>query len=150
WIRDGSSQALALLYAGLIEDAKRYVLWYAERIYDNGMVPPILNPDGSVNRGYGSDIEYDAQGQFVAIAADVYRFSRDLAFLEAVFEPIVRATRFIEELCARTNAIYGPETRFHGLLAPSISHEGYNKPTYSYWDDFFALCAWRDCAYLAA
>jgi hypothetical protein len=150
WIRDGSSQALALLYAGLIEDAKRYVLWYAERIYDNGMVPPILNPDGSVNRGYGSDIEFDAQGQFVAIAADTYRFSRDRAFLEAIFEPVVRATRFIEELCARTNALHGPETRFHGLLAPSISHEGYNKPTYSYWDDFFALRAWRDCAYLAA
>jgi len=150
WIRDGSSQALALLYAGLIEDAKRYVLWYAERIYDNGMVPPILNPDGSVNRGYGSDIEFDAQGQFVAIAADTYRFSRDRAFLEAIFEPVVRATRFIEELCARTNALHRPETRFYGLLAPSISHEGYNKPTYSYWDDFFALRAWRDCAYLAA
>lgn len=149
WIRDGSSQALALLYAGRIEDAKRYVRWYAERIYDNGMVPPILNPDGSINRGYGSDIEFDAQGQFVAIAADTYRISRDREFLEAIFEPVVRATRFIEELCARTNAQHGPESRFHGLLAPSISHEGYNKPTYSYWDDYFALRAWRDCAYLA-
>jgi hypothetical protein len=150
WIRDGSSQALALLYAGLIEPAKRYVLWYSKRIYENGMVPPILNPDGSVNRGYGSDIEFDAQGQFVAIAADTYRFSRDRAFLDAIFEPVVRATRFIETLCAETNATHGPETRFHGLLAPSISHEGYNKPTYSYWDDFFALRAWRDCAYLAS
>ncbi|ADC62013.1 discoidin domain-containing protein [Allochromatium vinosum] len=150
WIRDGSSQALALLYAGLAEEAKRYVLWYAERLYPNGQVPPILDPDGRVNRGYGSDIEFDAQGQFVRIAADVYRLTRDRAFLEAVFEPVVRATRFIEELRARTNAVHGPESRFHGLLAPSISHEGYNKPTYSYWDDFFALSAWRDCAYLAA
>lgn len=149
WIRDGSSQALALLYAGLVEEAKTYVLWYAERIYDNGMVPPILNKDGTVNRGYGSDIEFDAQGEFVAIAADVYRFTRDRAFLSAVFEPVVRATKFIEELCARTNALHGPETRFYGLLAPSISHEGYNKPVYSYWDDFFALRAWRDCEYLA-
>jgi hypothetical protein len=150
WIRDGSSQALALLYAGLIEEAKRYVLWYSKRIYENGMVPPILNPDGTINRGYGSDIEFDAQGEFVAIAADTYRLSRDRTFLEAVFESVVRATRFIEELCARTNALHKPETRFFGLLAPSISHEGYNKPSYSYWDDFFALRAWRDCAYLAA
>lgn len=149
WIRDGSSQALALLYAGQIEEAKTYVLWYAERIYDNGMVPPILNPDGTVNRGYGSDIEFDAQGEFVAIAADVYRFSRDREFLAAIFEPVVRATQFIEELCARTNALHGPDTRYYGLLAPSISHEGYNKPVYSYWDDFFALRAWRDCEYLA-
>jgi hypothetical protein len=150
WIRDGSSQALALLYAGLIEEAKTYVKWYAQRIYPNGMVPPILNPDGTVNRGYGSDIEYDAQGQFVVIAADIYRMSRDREFLRAVYEPVVRATRFIDELCAKTNAIHGPDTRYWGLLAPSISHEGYNKPTYSYWDDFFALAAWRNCAWLAA
>jgi hypothetical protein len=35
------------------------------------------------------------------------------------------------------------------LLAPSISHEGYSKPSYSYWDNFFALLAWRDCEFLA-
>ena len=149
WIRDGSAQALALTWAGLVEEAKAYVLWYAKRIYKNGMVPPILNVDGTVNRGYGSDIEFDAQGEFVGIAADVYRISRDRAFLSAIFEPVVRATRFIEELCARTDAEHGPETRFHGLLAPSISHEGYSKPSYSYWDDYFALSAWRNCEFLA-
>jgi hypothetical protein len=113
------------------------------------MVPPILNVDGTVNTGYGSNIEFDAQGEFVGIAADVYRISKDRVFLNAVFERVVRATRFIEKLCARTNARYGPETRFHGLLAPSISHEGYSKPSYSYWDDYFALSAWRNCEYLA-
>jgi len=149
WIRDGASQALALLWAGLIDEAKRYVLWYAERIYANGLVPPILNVDGTVNRGYGADIEFDAQGEFVGIAADVYRASKDRAFLDAVFEPVVRATRFIEALCAQTDALHGSETRFRGLLAPSISHEGYSKPSYSYWDDYFALSAWRNCEYLA-
>jgi hypothetical protein len=101
-LRDGSSQALALLYAGLIQEAKRYVVWYSKRIYENGMVPPILNTDGTINRGYGSDIEFDVQGEFVAIAADIYRLSRDRDFLKAIFEPVVRATRFIDELCART------------------------------------------------
>jgi hypothetical protein len=149
WIRDGSAQALALLWAGLVDEAKAYIVWYAKRIYKNGMVPPILNVDGTVNRGYGSDIEFDAQGEFVGSAAAVYRISRDRAFLGAIFEPVVRATRFIEELCARTDAKHGPETRFHGLLAPSISHEGYSKPSYSYWDDYFALSAWRDCEFLA-
>ena len=109
WIRDGSSQALALLWAGLIEEAKSLCrLWYSKRIYENGMVPPILNLDGSVNRGYGSDIEFDAQGEFVGIAADIYRVTRDRAFLDAIFEPVVRATKFIEELCARTNALIRP------------------------------------------
>jgi hypothetical protein len=149
WIRDGSSQALALLWAGLIEEAKTYVVWYSKRIYENGLAPPILNPDGTVNRGYGSDIEFDAQGEFVGVAADVYRISKDREFLCAIFEPVARATEFIDALCARTNARYGPESRFHGLVAPSISHEGYSKPSYSYWDDFFALSAWRNCEYLA-
>ncbi len=149
WIRDGSAQALALLWAGLVEEAKAYVVWYAKHIYENGLVPPILNVDGTVNQGYGSDIEFDAQGEFVGIAADIYRISRDRAFLAAIFEPVVRATRFIEELCARTDAEDGPEARFRGLLAPSISHEGYSKPSYSYWDDYFALSAWRNCEYLA-
>ena len=150
WIRDGSAQALALLWAGLIEEAKAYVVWYAKRIYENGMVPPILNVDGAVNRGYGSDIEFDAQGEFVGIAADVYRIGRDRAFLGAIFEPVVRATRFIEELCARTDArARRPRRASTASLAPSISHEGYSKPSYSYWDDYFALSAWRNCEFLA-
>jgi hypothetical protein len=145
WIRDGSSQALALLWAGLVEEAKAYVLWYGKRAYASGLVPPILDVDGTVNEGYGSNIEYDAQGEFVGIAANVYRVTKDRAFLEAVFEPVVRACRFIDELCVKTNDLYGPETRFHGLVAPSISHEGYSKPSFSYWDDYFALSAWRNC-----
>lgn len=149
WIRDGSSQALALLWAGLIDEAKRYVLWYAERVYPSGLVPPILNVDGAVNRGYGSDIEFDAQGEFVGIAAEVYRIAKDRAFLQAVFEPVVRATRFIETLVAQTNAAHDPASRFYGLVAPSISHEGYSKPSFSYWDDYFALSAFRNCEYLA-
>jgi hypothetical protein len=149
WIRDGSAQALALLWAGLVEEAKAYVLWYAKRVYPSGLVPPILNADGTVNEGYGSNIEYDAQGEFVGIAADVYRVKKDRAFLEAVFEPVERACRFIEELCVKTNASQWPGTRFHGLVAPSISHEGYSKPSFSYWDDYFALSAWRNCSFLA-
>ena len=100
WIRDGSSQALALLWAGLIDEAKRYVLWYAERIYKSGLVPPILNVDGAVNRGYGSDIEFDAQGEFVGIAAEVYRIAKDRAFLEPFSNPS-SARRGSSRSCAR-------------------------------------------------
>ncbi|MGD9656442.1 MAG: discoidin domain-containing protein [Methylocystis sp.] len=149
WIRDGSAQALALLWAGLIDEAKAFVVWYSKRICSNGLVPPILNEDGALNHGYGSGIEFDAQGEFVGIAAETYRISKDRAFLAAIIEPVVRATFFIEELCAQTNALHGPESRFHGLLPRSISHEGYSGPTFSYWDDFFALSAWRNCEYLA-
>ena len=150
WIRDGSSQALALLWAGQTEAAKAFVDWYAKRIYESGLVPPILDRDGRSYKGFGGDLEFDAQGQFVWIAAEVYRITRDRAFLKGILEPVVRATKFIEKLAEETNARHGEDKRFHGLLCPSISHEGYSTPTYSYWDNFFALSAWRNCHYLAS
>jgi hypothetical protein len=150
WMRDGSSQALALLWAGYTEAPKAFVEWYAKRIYESGLVPPILDRDGKPYKGFGGDLEYDAQGQFVGIAAEVYRITRDRAFLERILEPVVRATKFIEKLSEETNARHGEDKRFHGLLPPSISHEGYSTPTYSYWDNFFALSAWRNCRYLAS
>ena len=149
WIRDGSSQALALLWAGLFEEAKNYVIWYSKRIYENGLAPPILNMDGTINRGYGSDIEFDAQGEFVGIAADVFA-SPGIAPSSTPFSnpwsgrPSSSGNSALEPM-----RMHGPKTRFHGLLAPSISHEGYSKPSYSYWDDFFALSALRNCEYLA-
>ncbi len=149
WIRDGSSQALALLWAGLIEEAKAYVLWYSKRIYENGLVPPILNVDGTINRGYGSDIEFDAQGEFVGIAADIYRVTKDRAFLKAFSSPSSGRPGSSRSSARAPMRDTVRETRFHGLFAPSISHEGYSKPSYSYWDDYFALSAWRNCEYLA-
>ena len=150
WMRDGSSQALALLWAGQTEPAKAFVEWYAKRIYELGLVPPILDRDGRSYKGFGGDLEFDAQGQFVWIAAEVYRITRDRAFLKGILEPVVRATKFIDQLTEETNARHGEDKRFHGLLCPSISHEGYSTPTYSYWDNFFALSAWRNCHYLAS
>jgi hypothetical protein len=36
-----------------------------------------------------------------------------------------------------------------GLLSPSISHEGYPTPAYSYWDDFWGLRGYRDAVWIA-
>jgi hypothetical protein len=150
WMRDGSSQAMALLWAGQPEAAKAFVLWFSKRIYESGLVPPILDSEGAPYKGFGGDLEFDAQGQFILIAAEIYRITKDRAFLEAILEPVTRAARYIEKLSEQTNARHGADKRFHGLLPPSISHEGYSTPAYSYWDDFFALSAWRNCRYLAS
>jgi hypothetical protein len=61
---------------------------------------------------------------------------------------------FMQELRERTMVpgyladLPSPE-RFHGIIAPSISHEGYSSPTHSYWDDYWALKGWHDGAWLA-
>jgi hypothetical protein len=69
--------------------------------------------------------------------------------------PKVRlALEFLQQLRGRTlvpgymAASEAPQ-RFRGLIAPSISHEGYSTPTHSYWDDYWALKGWHDGAWLA-
>ncbi len=63
-----------LLRMGEARVARDYLAWYSEHgVHANGLVSPILNDDGSVNTGFGSDIEYDSQGQYVTLVADVAR-----------------------------------------------------------------------------
>jgi hypothetical protein len=155
FIRDGAATASILLRMGEARTARDYLDWYAAHaVHENGLVSPILNADGSVNRGFGSDIEYDSQGEFINLVADVARLGGGAASVRN-YQPKVRAAmRFMQELRERT-MVPGylgdrpaPE-RFHGIIAPSISHEGYSSPTHSYWDDYWALKGWHDGAWLA-
>lgn len=154
WIRDGSITAAALMRMGLIEDARVYLEWYAQAVEDDGLVPPILNHDGTVYLGWGSNFEYDSQGQFVYIMTEYHRMTGDDAFLERHFDAIVRALEFQQRLREET-LVPGymnhepPTDRFVGILPKSISHEGYDPPRHSYWDNFWALRGWQDGAYAA-
>ncbi|HVF16778.1 MAG TPA: hypothetical protein VNA21_07690, partial [Steroidobacteraceae bacterium] len=155
FIRDGSATAVALARMGMTKVARDYLKWYSDRaVQPNGLVSPILNEDGSVNRGFGSDIEHDSQGQLVWLIAEIARVDGGPASVRE-FQPKVKlALQFLEELRNRTLvANYAAEreapARFRGLIAPSISHEGYSVPTHSYWDDYFALKGWHDGAWLA-
>src|SRR6266436_4482544 len=155
FIRDGSATAAVLLRMGLASIAREYLRWYAEHaVQGNGLVSPILNDDGTVNRGFGSDLEYDSQGEFVALVAEVARLDGGAASVRE-YRPIVRRTlEFLQQLRERTlvpgylGTSAAPE-RFRGIIAPSISHEGYSTPTHSYWDDYWALKGWHDGAWLA-
>jgi hypothetical protein len=58
FIRDGSMTATILMRMGLPEPAREYLRWFAEHaVHANGLVSPILGEDGSVDRGFGSDLE---------------------------------------------------------------------------------------------
>lgn len=152
WIRDGSLTATALMRLGLFEEVRQYIDWYSQRVPgsgpDRGLVPPILNNDGSKWRGYG-EIEYDAQGQFVFTVVNYYRFTGDEEFLRNHFDRLVGVMQKTAELCDQTRrADHMPEEsardRFQGILPPSVSHEGYATPVHSYWDDYWALKGWMD------
>jgi len=135
--------------------SRDYLKWYSDRaVHPNGLVSPILDEDGSVNRGFGSDLEHDSQGQLIWLVAEIARVDGGPASVRE-FQPKVKlALQFLEELRNRTLAPnYAADreapARFRGIIAPSISHEGYSVPTHSYWDDYFALKGWHDGAWLA-
>lgn len=155
FIRDGAASAAILVRMGQPQVAREYLRWYAEHaVHPNGLVSPILNDDGSVYRGFGSDIEYDSQGQFIWLVAEIARLDGGAATVREYEPHVKRAMKFMQELRERTLV---PEymsdrpasTRFRGIIAPSISHEGYSTPTHSYWDDFWSLKGWHDGAWLA-
>ncbi|MGF6417197.1 hypothetical protein ABH900_000658 [Stenotrophomonas sp. AN71] len=155
FIRDGMATSAVLLRMGEAKVARDYLAWYSEHgVHANGLVSPILNDDGSVNTGFGSDIEYDSQGQYVALVADVARLDGGPGSVRAYLPKVKAALRFLQELRERTlvpgyKADQPAPERFAGILAPSISHEGYPSPTHSYWDDYWGLKGWHDGAWLA-
>lgn len=155
FLRDGSATASVLARMGMAKAAREYLRWYADHaVHPNGLVSPILNEDGSVNRGFGSDLEHDSQGQFVWLVAEIARVDGGPASVRE-FEPQVKlALKYLQELRERTMvpgylADRPSPQRFHGILAPSISHEGYSVPTHSYWDDYWGLKGWHDAIWLA-
>jgi hypothetical protein len=155
FIRDGSATAAILVRMGMAKTARDYVRWYADHaVHANGMISPILNDDGTVNTGFGSDIEYDSQGEFVWLIAEIARLDGGANSVRDYQSIVKRALQFLEELRERTlvpgyMANREAPERFRGIIAPSISHEGYSTPTHSYWDDYWALKGWHDGAWLA-
>ncbi|REC83294.1 hypothetical protein DXT57_16475 [Stenotrophomonas maltophilia] len=155
FIRDGMATSAVLLRMGEARVARDYLAWYSEHgVHANGLVSPILNDDGSVNTGFGSDIEYDSQGQYVTLVADVARLDGGPESVRAYLPKVKAALRFLQELRERTlvpgyKADQPAPKRFAGILAPSISHEGYPSPTHSYWDNYWGLKGWHDGAWLA-
>lgn len=155
FIRDGMATSAVLLRMGEARVARDYLAWYSEHgVHANGLVSPILNDDGSVNTGFGSDIEYDSQGQYVTLVADVARLDGGPETVRAYLPKVKAALRFLQELRERTlvpgyKADQPSPERFAGILAPSISHEGYPSPTHSYWDDYWGLKGWHDGTWLA-
>ncbi len=149
WIRDGSLTSVAMLRMGLVEPVREFIDWYARTVQPDGLVPPILNNDGTVNGGFGSNLEYDSQGEFIYLIMEYYRLTGDRAVLEKYFNQIHLAMLFMQKIREKTlvpgymGDAPAPE-RFAGILPPSFSHEGYSPPAHSYWDDFFALKGWKD------
>jgi len=149
WIRDGSLTSAALLRMGLTNEVRNYLDWYSRQVQPDGWVPPILENDGSINKGFGWDNEYDSQGEYIYAILEYYRFTKDKEFLARHFDSVVHAMKQMVKLRDLTlvegyMADHPAPERFKGIFPKSISHEGYSPAMHSYWDDFWALKGWKD------
>ncbi|HTV23836.1 MAG TPA: discoidin domain-containing protein, partial [Polyangiaceae bacterium] len=148
WIRDGAMMSESLLRLGHDAAAASYFDVYAPFQFEGGKVPCCVDA-----RGADPVPEHDSAGEFIFLAAELHRFTRDRARLERAWPRVLDAARYLETLRQheRTAQNQAPDRRhLYGLLPPSISHEGYSdKPAYSYWDDFWALIGYQDAAWLA-
>lgn len=148
WIRDGAMMSEAMLRLGNDTVASDYARWFAQYQFANGKVPCCVD-----RRGSDPVPENDSQGEFIFLAAQLWRYTHDRALLEQLWPRVAAAAAFMERQrqSERGSANLTAERRMlYGLLPASISHEGYSaKPMHSYWDDFWGLRGYRDAAMLA-
>jgi hypothetical protein len=148
WIRDGAMISEALLRLGETGAAGDYLRWYAPYQFADGKAPCCIDA-----RGADPTQENDSEGEFIHLAAEVYRYGGDRALLRSLWPRVEAAAAYMDRLRRTEAAAHdddgaSPPTR--GLLPPSISHEGYSaKPAYSYWDDFWALRGYEDALFIA-
>ena len=148
WIRDGAMMSEAMLRLGNDAVARDYALWFAQYQFADGKVPCCVD-----RRGADPVPENDSQGEFIFLAAQLWRYTHDRALLEQLWPHVAAAAAFMERQrqSERGDANLPPGRRMlYGLLPASISHEGYSaKPMHAYWDDFWGLRGYRDAAMLA-
>ena len=148
WIRDGAMMADTLLRMGIEKPAIAFADWYEDKLFANGKVPCCVDA-----RGPDPVPENDAQGEFIHLQVQLYRYTGDRARLAAAWPKIAVALAYMEQQRQSeripANQVGDRAVRY-GLMPPSISHEGYSSaPQYSLWDDFWALAGYKDAAYAA-
>jgi hypothetical protein len=134
WIRDGAMMSAALLRMGHTAEVREFIRWYAPYQRADGFVPCCVDREG-----VDWLVEHDSHGELLALIADYFRFTEDLALVRELWPSIEKAAGFIE-------GALGTD----GLMPISVSHEGYlAQPVHSYWDDFWTVRGLRDAADLA-
>ncbi len=152
WIRDGSLTSAALLQHGFVAEVREFIDWFAPYQYPNGKVPCCVD-----KRGSDPTPEHDSHGEFIYMVMEYYRYTGDKEFLAGIFPRILKAVEYIDvlrqqnmqALAARDHRLEQLDQapahershqHLHGILPPSISHEGYSAhPAHSNWDNLFAM-----------
>jgi len=148
WIRDCVIMGAALAKANIPHALSEFLKWYAPFQRADGFVPCVVDRDG-----IDWIVEHDSHGQFLWGVREVFRAEGDVAFLESMRLPVIRAAQYLLYLrgLRMTPKYTTPEhAACYGLLPESASHEGYlAHPVHSYWDDFWGIRGLHAAAELA-
>lgn len=151
WCRDSAYQIAAMLRMGLFEEARAAAEVYVKIQRPDGEFPSIVSSDYNPVGPH----EWDAQGQGIYSLVQVYRFTRDRAWLERIYPTLRRACEFLERVRLEntTDEVRQkppPLCYAFGILTPSVSAEDLGPGDWHhYWDDFWAVLGWRDAEYAA-
>jgi hypothetical protein len=150
WIRDAATMGEALLKADRLAEVMAFVEAYAPLVGSDGYVPCCIDLDGTAD----PLVEHDSHGQWIALVAQVYRYTGDMAFLQRHADRTYRVADYIMALRRQRLGdawCNGARQAACGLIPESVSHEGYlAQPVHSYWDDLWCLRGLLDAAWLAS
>jgi hypothetical protein len=121
-----------LLMRGHSDVARQYVTAVFSGQEADGRVPPIQGESIPWDNN-----EWDAQGQAIYLAMQVYRYSGDDAYLRDIYPQIASAADFIMALRQQTS---DESSATRGLLPVSLSAEDLaDGEQHYYWDNFWSL-----------
>ena len=140
----------ALLRAGQPDAARAWIDRVAATAQTNGWIPPVLMPDGATAPKLWLEKRHAAQGQFVFMALEYYRFTQDAAFLRETYPRLKDAMAYLQGLRTELEATEWklPEDERYlveGLLPPAGAPPGSAQPVHPYADQYWALLGWKEC-----
>lgn len=141
WTRDAAYLVDACLRAGLTDTARKATELWVGFQKESGQFPSM---------GSGGPKEWDGQGQAMFSFVQVYRHTRDKAWLARHFDNLLRGARYIASIRRDGMIEANRGTPRWGILTPSVSAEDLGPPTWHfYWDNFWCIRGLQDALYAA-
>jgi hypothetical protein len=116
WIRDGAMMSSALLRLGETHAPQDYLRWYSRYLFANGKVPCCVD-----ERGADPVPENDSAGEFLYLAAEIYRRGGDRALIAGLWPKLRSAVDYMEALRQSTRSA---ATRSSGCCRPRSAMKG--------------------------
>ena len=138
----------ALLRAGHAPEARRWIEDAARHMATDGWVPGAYGRDGNPLARVGGEWTISAQGQFIFMAMEYYRFTKDAAFLKDLYPTLKVAMGFLERLRDGAEAgeakLAEEEYELAEGLLPAAAATAGGRAQHVYADQYWSLLGWKE------